>query len=398
MGNLTIVNETAADATVISNKFIDIYMKDANDAQLKVYLYIFRMIQSHTAFSVSDIADQFNHTEREVLRALKYWEKQRLMELSFDNTKTLTGIRLLSLEAGSGEAAGNIPANIAAEPTSSPSVTLPASSMNADSNNSTPNAPDGPKPLPAPNTPDDPRLNVAAYTSAMPNAGDTTVDMDVLYAKPAYSPDQLRAFKEKEDTAQLLFVAQSYVGKPLSPSDMRTILYMSDVLGFSDDLIDYLIQYCVDKGKRDFRYMEKVAVNWAQEGIRTPKQAQKAALKHDKSVYAIMNELGKSASPTARELEYINRWIKEYGFGSDVILEACARTVLATDKHRFEYADGILSNWKKENVHHKSDIKKLDDSYALKRTTVSRPVNNKFNQFAQNSYDFAELEKALLQK
>ena len=173
---------------------------------------------------------------------------------------------------------------------------------------------------------------------------------------------------------------------------------MADVLGFSDDLIDYLIQYCVDKGKRDFRYMEKVAVNWAQEGIRTPKQAQKAALKHDKSVYAIMNELGKSASPTARELEYINRWIKEYGFGSDVILEACARTVLATDKHRFEYADGILSNWKKENVHHKSDIKKLDDSYALKRTTVSRPVNNKFNQFAQNSYDFAELEKALLQK
>ena len=142
--------------------------------------------------------------------------------------------------------------------------------------------------------------------------------------------------------------------------------------------------------------MEKVAINWAQEGIRTPKQAEKSVLKYDKSVYAIMNELGKSSSPTSKELEFINRWVKEYGFSNDVIFEACARTVLATDKHRFEYADGILTNWKNQNIHHKSDIKKLDEQYSQKRSQATRPVNNKFNQFTQNTYDFAELEKALL--
>jgi len=171
---------------------------------------------------------------------------------------------------------------------------------------------------------------------------------------------------------------------------------MSDVLEFSDDLIDYLIQYCVDKGKKDFRYMEKVALNWAQDGIRTPKQAEKATLKYDKSVYAIMNELGKTSAPTTKELEFINRWIKEYGFTNDIIFEACARTVLATDKHRFEYADGILSKWKKEDIHHKSDIKKLDDRHAQRVPQTVRPANNRFNQFTQNSYDFDELEKALL--
>ena len=344
MAKLTIMNETAADATVISNIFIDKYMKDANDAQLKVYLYIFRMVQSHTAFSVSDIADQFNHTEREVLRALKYWERLKLMALTFDSSKTLIGISLLEPASSVHPPVDNVPAQITE-----------------------------PEPI-------------DTYTQEAPDK----------YAKPSYSPDQLRSFKEKEGTAQLLFIAQAYVGKPLSPSDMKTILYMSDVLEFSDDLIDYLIQYCVEKGKRDFRYMEKVAVNWAEAGIRTPKQAEKAALKYDKSVYAIMNELGKSSAPTSKEMEYINRWTKEYGFSSDVIFEACARTVLATDKHRFEYADGILANWKKENIHHKSDIKKLDDSYAQKRNQTSRPVTNKFNQFTQNSYDFAELEKALL--
>ena len=44
-------------------------------------------------------------------------------------------------------------------------------------------------------------------------------------------------------------------------------------------------------------------------------------------------------------VDEINRWKKEYGFGTDVILTACERTVLATDNHRFEYADSILSSW-----------------------------------------------------
>lgn len=398
MGNLTITNETTANATVISNLFIDNYMKDANDAQLKVYLYIFRMIQSNTAFSVSDIADQFNHTEREVLRALKYWEKQKLMELSFDSSKTLTGIRLLNIAESPVKMAEPASATDAA-PITVPDTAQP--SVVTNSNQPVLAAPVTMQSVSAASVSAQSisAAQVSAQSVSAPavfqESAEDTVDK---FAKPNYSPDQLRAFKEKENTAQLLFIAQAYVGKPLSPSDMKTILYMSDVLEFSDDLIDYLIQYCVERGKKDFRYMEKVAINWAQEGIRTPKQAEKVSLKYDKSVYAIMNELGKSASPTTKELEYINRWIKEYGFGNDVIFEACSRTVLATDKHRFEYADGILTNWKNAGVHHKADIKKLDEGFAQKRNQTVRPVNNKFNQFTQNSYDFAELEKALLSK
>ena len=56
-------------------RFIDEYMKDANDAQLKVYLYLLRMMSANLATSVSEIADKFNHTEKDVIRALKYWEK-----------------------------------------------------------------------------------------------------------------------------------------------------------------------------------------------------------------------------------------------------------------------------------------------------------------------------------
>lgn len=361
MAHLTIYRETTPDSTVVSNLFIDEYMRDANDAQLKVYFYLLRMMSARQATSVSDIADKFNHTEKDVLRALKYWQGLKLLDLDYDNEKNLVGIHIHDLSAGNGT--GSV--SDSGKPSSFVPAPVPSSAA--------------PQPAAAPAAAPMPEENVSSYK------------------KPSYSADQLKAFRDQAETAQLLFIAESYIGRPLTPSEMKTILYFIDILHFSDDLIDYLIQYCVDKGKKDFKYIEKVAVNWAEEGITTPAQAQKQACRYDKNVYAVMNGLGKSGSPTKKEAEYINRWIKEYGFTTDVILEACERTVLATDKHRFEYAEGILSSWKRQNVHHKSDISRVDDAYRQRQKPAAAPKPaNRFNQFTQNSYDFEALEEELV--
>ena len=363
MARLTIYKDEAANVTEVSNRFIDEYMKDANDAQLKVYLYLLRMMNAKLATSVSDIADRFNHTEKDVIRALKYWEKQRLLDLDFDENKTLVGIHIRDLDK---------PVSGGRRAAASTFVPLPASAVPAAAE---PAAPE----TEAPEAPSEPAPS---------------------FEKPVYTADQLKEFKNRQDTAQLLFLAESYIGKPLTPSEMKTILYFTDVLRFSDDLIDYLLQYCVERGKKDFKYIERVAVNWAEEGITTPKQAQRTAARYDRNVYSIMNELGKNGSPTTLELEYINRWTREYGFSTDIILEACQRTVMATDKHRFEYAEGILSSWKNQNVHLKSDIRRIDDLYQQRRKNApaerSRQNGNRFNQFTQNNYDFDALEQELL--
>ena len=346
MARIALYKDNYADSTVVSNLFIDEYMKDANDAQLKVYFYLLRMLNADQAISVSGIADKFNHTEKDVIRALKYWEKQQILDLDFDENKALVGIHLRDLSAQ-------------ATPVSQHDVLL---------------------------------------TSGPAQAQNATQETTPVYTKPAYSLDQLREFKEREETSQLLFIAEAYIGKPLTPSEIKTILFFTDVLHFSDDLIDYLLQYCVERGKKDFKYIEKVAVNWAEEGITTPKQAQKFSTRYDKSVYSIMNSLGRSTAPTAKELEFINRWTREYGFSNDIILEACERSSLATDRHRFEYAEGILSSWKSAGIHHKSDIQQADATYQKKKATKPAPAasSNRFTQFTQNSYDFAALEKEIL--
>lgn len=375
MAPLTIYKDNYTDSTVVSNRFIDDYMTEANDAQLKVYFYLIRMLNANQAISVSGIADKFNHTEKDVIRALKYWEKRQLLDLDYDCNKNLTGVHLRDLAAAPAPAS-----NVQ-------TVTAPVQNLSAPAQN----IPAAPVPAVSPET-----LSAVPALSVQP---DPQPELPT-FAKPAYSLDQLREFKNREDTAQLLFIAESYIGKPLTPSEIKTILFFTDVLHFSEDLIDYLIQYCVERGKKDFKYIEKVAVNWAEEGVTTPKQAQQYSTRYDKNVYAIMNELGKKSSPTSKEIEYINRWTKEYGFTTDIILEACERTVLATDRHRFEYAEGILSSWKRENVHHKADIHRIDKLYQKKKTVAvantGSNVSNKFNQFTQNSYDFDALERELL--
>lgn len=321
MGQFQIINQLNIDCTLVANSFIDSFLADANDAQVKVYLYLLRHQNTSEKCSVSAIADFFNYTEKDVLRALTYWEKKKVLELTHNDKK------------------------------------------------------------------EQPLTKTVTYMS------NTST-----FVKPEYSLDQLAEFKSRESTSELMFIAESYLGKTLSANDVRSILFISDELHFSFDLIDYLLQYCIDRGKRDFRYIEKVAISWAEAHITTPEQAQSQSMKYDKDTYSVMNALGKNNQPTPKEVEYIKRWYQIYGFTSDVILEACERTVMATDKHRFEYADKILNSWKSFGVHHKTDIAKADAAFAAakKKTPTPAVSKNKFNQFQQNEYDFDALEKELL--
>ncbi|MBR1691569.1 MAG: DnaD domain protein [Lachnospiraceae bacterium] len=335
MGRLNLYSDSSHDATVIPNRFFDEYMKDANDAQLKVYLYLLRMMSANLSTSISDIADQFNHTEKDVIRALKYWEKVRLLQLDYDEQKNIIGIHMQDL---------NKPAGAQIVPLQ-------------------------PKRVPV---------------------------------KPVYTAEQLEQFSSNEEFAQIRFIAETYLGKLLSESELKSLLFIYHDVKLSPELMDYLLEYCVGKGKKDMKYMEKVAMNWAESGIRTPRQAKLHAGKYDKAVYAVLKSLGRTSAPTDTETAFIHKWLREYGFSQDIISYACEKTVLATDSHRIEYADGILSRWAAEGLRTKEQIRASEQRYKQdkqeKRTPVrqSAPAGNRFNEFKQNSYDFDSLEQEIL--
>ena len=83
MTDITLHTKSKSTVTCVSNTFIDEYMADANGEFVKIYLYLLRCINVAENFSISKMADKFDHTEKDIKRALKYWEKKHLLQLEY---------------------------------------------------------------------------------------------------------------------------------------------------------------------------------------------------------------------------------------------------------------------------------------------------------------------------
>ena len=174
------------------------------------------------------------------------------------------------------------------------------------------------------------------------------------------------------------------------------------------DLIEYLIEYCVENGHKSIHYIQKVALSWHSQDIRTAEQAKTNSVLYNKNCYSILNAYGiKGRAPAASEIAYIRKWHEEYTFSLEIILEACDRTMNMIHQPNFEYTDSILKNWYKKNVHTLEDVSVLDAAFtrakadkARQQTTQpSKPSGrNKFNNFENRSYDMNDLERRLIQQ
>ena len=112
-------------------------------------------------------------------------------------------------------------------------------------------------------------------------------------------------------------------------------------------------------------------------------------------------------NPGIREQEFITKWNDVYCFDSEIIIEACNRTIQVTHQPSFEYADSILIKWKEKNITRLNELKSLDEQFVQsknskerlttqKSTGSSNLSSNKFNNFTQRDYNFDELEKQLI--
>ncbi|MEG0805699.1 MAG: DnaD domain protein, partial [Lachnospiraceae bacterium] len=221
--------------------------------------------------------------------------------------------------------------------------------------------------------------------------------------KPEYSQDDIKNFSQKEDVQELIFITEHYLKRTLNSTDINTILFWYDSLHFSADLIEYLIEYCVTRNHTSLRYMDKIAMSWADVDIRSVEQAKKNATLHSQANYGVMKALGiKGRNLVELETSMIDKWTQEYGFTLDIITEACGRTITAIHQPSFEYTDRILNNWHKSSVKHLEDVAKLDQSYQKNKTANSQKkrtsTDNKFTNFSQRSYNYEQLEKQLLNR
>lgn len=384
-------------------------MPKANGEFVKVYLYLLRATGSGAGIAtISEIADHFSNTEADIIRALNYWASEGILQVQTGADGQIIGINLCSLSVSGMQAAqSNIQSAVAdnaAQNNLQNSVVNNAAQnilQNSVVNNAAQNIS---------------TVNTRMHDSVVEKLKSQTPDKAASSQKE-YTLDEIKEFRKNPDISELFFIIETYLKHTLSSTDTNMVLYWLDELHFSTDLVEYLVEYCITKGHSSLRYMNKVALGWADAGIKTVDQAKDDAAAHSQIYYSVMKALGITGRNLVdSEVSLINKWVGEYGFDIELVKAACSKTISAIQKPSFEYTDSILANWRKKDVHTLKDVEVLDANFAkankASATGSSQSTNaangsskpksnnssskNKFNNFNQRNNDYDKLEKLFL--
>lgn len=393
--------------TLVPNFFIDGFLAKANGEFIKVYLVLLRYMSiGQLDFDLGQIADHLLMTESDVLRALNYFQSEKLLTLTYSGHR-LQEIHLSHLSPKDSDyapKAKEAPSDYQAPNTdyaySSPDnyeASYHEPNYNTYNNNTRHTTSDYHSPNDYKPRQEFDQGNRPAFK---PQVKDIPAsNLKVISNRPEYTTKEIAMFAESNEFSQLLYIVQKYLGKTLSTNEVKTIISFHDWLGLPIDVIELLIEYCVDNDHRNMRYIEKVAIDWADNEINTIEKAKVRTETYNKSYFIILKAYGiTDRSPTPNQIKLMDKWLNNFQFDISVIVEACERTIAQINKAEMRYTDSILETWANAKVRTMADIESLDQNRPKK--VYNKPAskqNNKFSNYNQRQYDYDELEKKALE-
>lgn len=237
--SITLSYGSRSSSTVVSNIFVDRYMTDARGSDVKVYIYLLRCLQDpSTPVSIESIADALDETEKDIRTALRYWDKQHVLSVRCTRDGKIKSIRLYDLDE---EAEDEVEA--AAEEEESNITLLPSVK--------------------------------AAKKAPKPVIKEEPAYEEKPIVKPNYTMTMIHSFRENyPEFDRLVDYVESAAGKTLTTKNLQTISFIFEELSFPTELIRFLYDYSIGKGKFGDAYIEKVARDWHEKGIKTVKAAE----------------------------------------------------------------------------------------------------------------------------
>ena len=307
----------------VSYDFIDQALAQAGGEFVKTYLMLLRLAP-RAEISFGLLADQLNQTEKDVQRALKYWEK--------------TG--WLSLKEEDGALKEIV-------------FTYPAAKAYF--------------------------AEAAMAKETVPDQSQATEKTAVAEDQPPepknYSAKEMKRLMKQDDFSQLIFVVERYLGRPLSAMDTDLFAYLYDELKFPGETLEYLVEYCVDiwekrgrkKDQTIIAYMNSVAISWHRAGATDLAAARQQVKLYGQQILSfrdVEKAFGlKTRNLTEDEQQMIIHWIFEKNLPQALMLEACRRTIRAKNAPDFNYLEGILKGWEKQGVKTLEDVEAADQKH-----------------------------------
>jgi DnaD/phage-associated family protein len=134
------------------------------------------------------------------------------------------------------------------------------------------------------------------------------------------------------------------------------------------------------------RSIESIGIKWSDDGVFSVEAADEKIRRANLASknYSIVKTafgLSNPGSPTAKQLEYSNKWITEWKFSPDMLREAYERCVDTKGSMKFSYIDGILKRWNSEGIANLNDLAEFE---AQKKAPAKK---------RKTSYDIEEIKK-----
>ncbi|MBR4542573.1 MAG: DnaD domain protein [Lachnospiraceae bacterium] len=434
MSEISLIADTESGVTELSNIFIEHYMSDANEVQLKLYIYLLKLRSTGHSVEFSDIVDFLDFSERDVMRALHYWEEKRLIYV--DYRKDVQGDEdVRKSEKKSSRAYAKKAESIKSIRFADPAELLYR--MEADSEKLMSVEEEEPvdvheveeercytdsitdETLSADDKTDEDAVSVeqsVRHRSVKNKKNVEDMEMDPDKIKGAYTVSDIKEYKKSKDAKTLVTAAQLYFGRPMGSTEITSIMFLSYSMKMPADLIDYLMQHCAEN-KKDFYAVEKTAIQWHENGIDSVDKAKEYCRLQikapDDRERAVLSLLGRNGNFAQGELDAVHRWFTTYGFSEEIIREACNRTVVNVEDHRIAYAEKILKDWFNSGVSVVEDIESLDEEFRKKKEgtkaassgrtpsagqSKAGKKNGTFGNFEERQDDYDLLVKKLSKK
>lgn len=275
----------------VSNEFVDKFMCDANGSFVKVYLYCLRFAYSGQSMSIGKIASLLNMISSDVISALKYWDSVGVLKLD-KSEKNEYSIEFFD-------------------------------TFETDKNE---------------------KYEVVSFEQSSEGEKKSVQINSAVYTRS----DLMTAMQGNEKIRQLFTLSGQLLKKTLNTNDMNIIYMFYDYLKFPPEVIFLLLEYCVSIEKSNMRYIEKVALSWADSGINTVAKAsaflrRKTEEAEFEKKYKIMFKIN-GRDLTESELKLLKSWVNELKVSDEVIKQAYETTVMNTGKVVFKYMDTVIKN------------------------------------------------------
>jgi DnaD/phage-associated family protein len=157
-----------------------------------------------------------------------------------------------------------------------------------------------------------------------------------------------------------LLAAEKLLGRPLSDREAADILDWTTNYGFEVDMVQAVIREGLRLGVTRFSYLNQIARQWYEEGVRTPADAElyvmryrKAAAKHK----PIIQYLGIKRQLTGAEQALLDKWTDEWGFSHEVIMRACEEAT--GSQNPLQYVNRVLESWRERGIKSVAEVDRL---------------------------------------